>query len=154
MASTAPPGGAQSQPQSTSPNEAPLSWEGDKMCVPIFLTQHIQVCSATAVCSHRFNIYIYDYCHKRGFKKTARELLAEADIPADSKPPINARQGLLFEQVVYCPLLDFSDVFFSFLRWWSVFWVLFSAKANGNGTEDAMLYTQVCVRLLCLPKVG
>ncbi|KAJ6561156.1 hypothetical protein DFH09DRAFT_1160598 [Mycena vulgaris] len=78
-----------------------LSWEGDKM----------------------FNIYIYDYCYKRGFRKTARELLLEAEIPSDSTPPINARQGLLFE-------------------WWSVFWVLFTAKANGNGTEDAMLYTQ------------
>ncbi|KAJ7777344.1 hypothetical protein B0H16DRAFT_1406966 [Mycena metata] len=78
-----------------------LSWEGDKM----------------------FNIYIYDYCYKRGFRKTAQELLNEAEIPPESTPPINARQGLLFE-------------------WWSVFWVLFTAKANGNGTEDAMLYTQ------------
>jgi hypothetical protein len=47
--------------------------------------------------SSRFNIYIYDYCHKRGYKKTARELLAEASIPPDSHPPIDARQGLLFE---------------------------------------------------------
>lgn len=69
-----------------------------------------------------FNIYIYDYCFKRGYKKTARELLQEADIPHDSKPPINARQGLLFE-------------------WWSVFWVLFTAKANGHGSDDAMVYT-------------
>lgn len=69
-----------------------------------------------------FNIYIYDYCFKRGFRKTARELLAEADIPADSTPPINARQGLLYE-------------------WWSVFWVLFQAKSNAQGgTEDAQLY--------------
>lgn len=45
----------------------------------------------------RFNIYIYDYCHKRGFKKTAKELLSEADIAPESTPPINARQGLLFE---------------------------------------------------------
>jgi hypothetical protein len=47
----------------------------------------------------RFNIYIYDYCNKRGFRKTARELLAEAEIPPDSAPPINAKQGLLFESV-------------------------------------------------------
>ncbi|KAJ7582260.1 hypothetical protein C8J56DRAFT_245729 [Mycena floridula] len=79
----------------------PLSWEGDKM----------------------FNIYIYDYCSKRGFKRTAKELLAEAEIPSESTPPINARQGLLFE-------------------WWSVFWVLFTAKANGHGPDDAMIYTQ------------
>ncbi|PFH50938.1 hypothetical protein AMATHDRAFT_143735 [Amanita thiersii Skay4041] len=77
MASTAPAGAAQPLPQPSIPNDGSLSWEGDRM----------------------FNIYIYDYCHKRGFKKTARELLQEADIPADSKPPINARQGLLFESV-------------------------------------------------------
>ncbi|KAJ7156845.1 hypothetical protein C8R43DRAFT_997399 [Mycena crocata] len=88
-------------PGDPSAASQPLSWEGDKM----------------------FNIYIYDYCYKRGFRKTARELLLEAEIPSDSTPPINARQGLLFE-------------------WWSVFWVLFTAKANGNGTDDAMLYTQ------------
>ncbi|KAK0215003.1 hypothetical protein IW262DRAFT_1404295 [Armillaria fumosa] len=102
MSSVPPPGSAQSVPpplDQSSP--AQLSWEGDKM----------------------FNIYIYDYCYKRGFRKTARELLAEAEIPPESQPPINARQGLLFE-------------------WWSVFWVLFTAKANGHGTEDAMIYTQ------------
>ncbi|KAJ7282027.1 hypothetical protein C8J57DRAFT_88536, partial [Mycena rebaudengoi] len=97
MAAVAPVPSQPADPQAS----LPLSWEGDKM----------------------FNIYIYDYCYKRGFRKTARELLQEAEIPPDSTPPINARQGLLFE-------------------WWSVFWVLFTAKANGNGTEDAMLYTQ------------
>ncbi|KAJ3905995.1 hypothetical protein F5879DRAFT_689872 [Lentinula edodes] len=81
--------------------QSPLSWEGDRM----------------------FNIYIYDYCFKRGFRKTARELLLEADLPPESQPPINARQGLLFE-------------------WWSVFWVLFTAKASGNGSDDALIYTQ------------
>lgn len=45
----------------------------------------------------RFNIYIYDYCHKRGFLKTAQELLTEAELPPDATPPINAKQGLLFE---------------------------------------------------------
>ncbi|KIK57032.1 hypothetical protein GYMLUDRAFT_173362 [Collybiopsis luxurians FD-317 M1] len=71
--------------RSTMQNDSPslLSWEGDKM----------------------FNIYIYDYCFKRGFRKTAQELLLEADIPPDSQPPINARQGLLFEYAI----LDFSD---------------------------------------------
>ncbi len=49
------------------------------------------------VCVHRFNIYIHDYCSKRGFRKTARELMQEAEIAADAAPPINARQGLLFE---------------------------------------------------------
>jgi hypothetical protein len=53
----------------------------------------------------RFNIYIYDYCSKRGFKQTAQHLMTEAEIPPDAKPPINARQGLLFEYVhTICPL--------------------------------------------------
>ncbi|THH28681.1 hypothetical protein EUX98_g5500 [Antrodiella citrinella] len=82
-----------------TPPSTPVSWDGDRM----------------------FNIYIYDYCLKRGYSKTARELLGEADIPADSQPPINAKQGLLFE-------------------WWSVFWVLFTAKSSGTGSEDALLY--------------
>ncbi|KAF5379411.1 hypothetical protein D9615_006498 [Tricholomella constricta] len=102
MATVSQPGPAQQQPPSQTDNSPPaLSWEGEKM----------------------FNIYIYDYCFKRGFRKTARELMVEAEIAPDPTPPINARQGLLFE-------------------WWSVFWVLFTAKANGNGTEEAMLYTQ------------
>ncbi len=51
----------------------------------------------TCTLSRRFNIYIYDYCMKRGFTKTANELLMEAGIPPQSHPPINAKQGLLFE---------------------------------------------------------
>ncbi|KAI8985655.1 hypothetical protein BD414DRAFT_537151 [Trametes punicea] len=82
-------------------DQSPLLWEGDRM----------------------FNIYIYDYCMKRGFHKTANELMVEAAIPPQSQPPINAKQGLLFE-------------------WWSVFWVLFTAKSTGTGPEDALLYTQ------------
>ncbi|TBU56773.1 hypothetical protein BD310DRAFT_823001 [Dichomitus squalens] len=78
-----------------------LQWDGDRM----------------------FNIYIYDYCIKRGFRRTASELQQEASIPATAQPPINAKQGLLFE-------------------WWSVFWVLFTAKSNGAGPEEALLYTQ------------
>ncbi|KAJ3793347.1 hypothetical protein GGU11DRAFT_412958 [Lentinula aff. detonsa] len=102
MSSASQPGPSHSSAQN-DPNypQSPLSWEGDRM----------------------FNIYIYDYCFKRGFQKTARELLIEADLPPESQPPINARQGLLFE-------------------WWSVFWVLFTAKASGNGSEDALIYTQ------------
>ncbi|TEB21951.1 hypothetical protein FA13DRAFT_1642048 [Coprinellus micaceus] len=59
---------------STAPQE-PLNWDGDRM----------------------FNIYIYDYCWKRGFRKTARELMYEADLPEQAQPPIDAKQGLLFE---------------------------------------------------------
>lgn len=48
---------------------------------------------------YRFNVYIHDYFVKRGFHKAAKELVAEADIANDPPPPINARQGFLFECV-------------------------------------------------------
>ncbi|KAH9971663.1 hypothetical protein BGW80DRAFT_429398 [Lactifluus volemus] len=99
-----PPGSSSasgSQPPSMPPNSDQITWEGDKM----------------------FNIYILDYCKKRGYHKTASQLVAEAEILPESKPPINAQQGLLFE-------------------WWSVFWVLFQAKNSGNGSDDAILYTK------------
>jgi len=95
MASAPPPPQPIMPPQPSQhlpdPSASPLSWEGDKMCVLPF-------CLFFLAHPHsRFNIYIYDYCHKRGFKKTAKELLNEANIAPESTPPINARQGLLFE---------------------------------------------------------
>ena len=45
----------------------------------------------------RFNIYIHDYCEKRGYTKTADALREEAGVEKDGGPPINAKQGLLFE---------------------------------------------------------
>ncbi|KAK7445115.1 hypothetical protein VKT23_014983 [Stygiomarasmius scandens] len=107
MSSAPPPGALQASNSANDqdPSANSLSWEGDRM----------------------FNIYIHDYCHKRGYRKTAQELMREADLGPDPHPPIDARQGLLFE-------------------WWSVFWVLFTAKANGSATgpngDDAVLYTQ------------
>ncbi|EIW75149.1 hypothetical protein CONPUDRAFT_140130 [Coniophora puteana RWD-64-598 SS2] len=97
------PGSSSSVPPQQDHDTAilPVSWEGDSM----------------------FNLYIFDYCTKRGFTKTARELFQEAKLSSDSVPPINARQGLLFE-------------------WWTVFWALFTAKSSGTGTDDAMVYTQ------------
>ncbi|KAG6909794.1 hypothetical protein DXG01_015287 [Tephrocybe rancida] len=100
MATAPPPGPAQPTPPQLDNSPQSLSWEGEKMSVVSPLS-----------------------VHPRGFRKTARELMAEAEISPDSNPPINARQGLLFE-------------------WWSVFWVLFTAKANGHGSDEAMLYTQ------------
>ncbi|THG96865.1 hypothetical protein EW145_g7704, partial [Phellinidium pouzarii] len=78
-----------------------VQWDGDRM----------------------FNIYIWDYCTKRGYSKTARELAEEAKLSPNPRPPIDAKQGLLYE-------------------WWSVFWVLFSAKSSNSGSEDAMVYIQ------------
>lgn len=123
---------------STQNDPQALSWEGDRM----FVLSIFAPCISPLILL-RFNIYIYDYCFKRGFRKTARELLVEADIPAESQPPINAKQGLLFEYAIslwICPSAHYSTC----SRWWSVFWVLFTAKASGNGSEDALLYTQVC----------
>ena len=69
-------------------------------CNPSFRLFHLSLTPP----SPRFNIYILDYCKKRGYRKTANELVIEADISPDSKPPINAQQGLLFEFVFPCPL--------------------------------------------------
>ncbi|TFY73034.1 hypothetical protein EWM64_g10978, partial [Hericium alpestre] len=74
MATGAPPAQPAQTPTETSPTSASLSWEGERM----------------------FNIYIYDYCLKRGFSKTANQLAEESGIPRESQPPIDARQGLLF----------------------------------------------------------
>ncbi|PPQ79826.1 hypothetical protein CVT25_002980, partial [Psilocybe cyanescens] len=139
MAAHPPPlasGPQQSSPMQTdtSGSSTQLSWEGDKM----------------------FNIYIYDYCFKRGFRNTARELMAEAEIVSDPTPPINARQGLLFECapiLFFLPPLSsplpwktnlFLYLFFTF-RWWSVFWVLFQAKSNGGGNDDGLVYINVSI---------
>ena len=102
MAAVALPGPTQSPP---SQNEIPgalntLSWEGDKMYV---LKMPLSDTYLTRMPCKRFNIYIYDYCFKRGFRKTARELLLEAEIAPDATPPIDARQGLLFESVFPYP---------------------------------------------------
>jgi hypothetical protein len=68
--------------------------------------------------------------------------MAEAEIPAESQPPINAKQGLLFEYVFLKPSCQCVRLYV-FYRWWSVFWVLFTAKSSGSGSDDAILYTQV-----------
>ncbi|TFY53976.1 hypothetical protein EVJ58_g9139 [Rhodofomes roseus] len=79
------------------------------------------------VAAYRFNIYIHDYCVKHGYIDTAQALMREAGIQDAATPPINAKQGLLFE-------------------WWNVFWVLFTAKSqisnHNQGSEDALIYLQ------------
>ncbi|KLO11506.1 hypothetical protein SCHPADRAFT_941990 [Schizopora paradoxa] len=50
-----------------------------------------------------FNIYIWDYCNKRGYKKTCQDLQEEAKLGNEFHPPIDAKQGLLYE----CVLLPF-----------------------------------------------
>ena len=47
--------------------------------------------------SFRFNIYIWDYCVKRGYNNTARELIAEAKLESNPARPIDAKKGLLYE---------------------------------------------------------
>lgn len=111
MAAVALPGPTQAPP---SQNEIPgalntLSWEGDKMYVLTLLFNDTYLTRIFLL--KRFNIYIYDYCFKRGFRKTARELLLEAEIAPDATPPIDARQGLLFESVFpyLRPFFSFAD---------------------------------------------
>lgn len=70
-----------------------------------------------------FNVYVHDYCMKRGFLKTAAEFRKEAHL-SDTPPPIQTKQGFIFE-------------------WWSVFWVTFDAKTRGDSAAEAtLLYIQ------------
>lgn len=75
------------------PSPTDLNWDGDRM----YVVNALALIAAHPLRLPRFNIYIIDYCQKRGFSKTAQQLADEADIPVDSQPPINAKQGLLFE---------------------------------------------------------
>lgn len=76
-----------------------LSWEGDRMYVANIYS-YLSSFIIFQILFYRFNIYIYDYCFKRGYRETARALVNEADLRNDTLPPINAKQGLLFECVL------------------------------------------------------
>ncbi|KAI0923532.1 hypothetical protein AcV5_009047 [Taiwanofungus camphoratus] len=81
----------------SAPGSPPV-WDGDRM----------------------FNIYLHDYFQKRGFHKAASQLLAEADILEGSIPPINAKEGLLFE-------------------WWSAFWTCFRRATQPTQRQGQQL---------------
>jgi hypothetical protein len=67
----------------------------------------------------RLHLYIHDYLIKRGLCNTASSLHSEAQMlpsgQSDSKPPIDAPQGFLYE-------------------WWSIFWDMFSQT---SGTRES-----------------
>lgn len=73
------------------------------------------------------DLYIVDYLSKRGFSASAQSLVNESNLQ-ETKVPIDARQGLLYE-------------------WWTVFWELFSARHNDDGARDAKVYVQVRPRV-------
>lgn len=81
----------------------------------------------------RLNVYIYDYCRKRNFQQSARAFFLEAQVPAETIVPIDAPEGFLYE-------------------WWTVFWDVFSAKANKSGSREAVTY--VDVRMIFLLRNG
>lgn len=60
--------------------------------------------------------------------------------------------GRVYYLSTSCPLLYREQILMRIIarlsRWWSVFWVLFTAKSNGTGTEEALLYTQVRTNLI------
>jgi len=60
---------------------------------------------------------------KRGFEQSGQAFFSEANVPRDPVP-IDAPGGFLFE-------------------WWSVFWDVFSARANKQATKEAMHYVEV-----------
>ncbi|KAJ3196850.1 hypothetical protein HK101_007464 [Irineochytrium annulatum] len=95
-------GGAQQPPLKKT------GWESDKM----------------------LNIYIYDYCLKRGFINSANAFSTEAQVPHKVSVRIDAPEGFLYE-------------------WWTVFWDIFSARANSQngGTQQATAYVEHIQRL-------
>ena len=88
-----------SAPSSQGDPSVPLSlpapellWDGDKMFVGPVFNNFIAFLTLLL----RLHYYIYDYLFKRGYRKAASALMAEAKICPDT-PPINVRQGFLFE---------------------------------------------------------
>ena len=121
------------QPPPGPPSSEQITWEGDKMYAlssssPISLTTLPSFPPLLPPLS-RFNIYILDYCKKRGYHKTATQLVTEADIPPESKPPINAQQGLLFESVS-------SPIPFSFPS---------NSRATGGGVSSGFSFKRKTV---------
>ena len=45
----------------------------------------------------RLDLYIADYLAKRGYHQAAQQVIHEAGLGKDSKVPIDAPQGLLYE---------------------------------------------------------
>ncbi|KAF8874047.1 hypothetical protein CPB84DRAFT_1798013, partial [Gymnopilus junonius] len=88
---------------------------GRRQDVRVLLRLYCSSCCCIYDFFNRFNIYIYDYCHKRGFHKTASQLLVEAEITTDPIPPINAKQGLLFECVWFFFILSHPSSLLLFL---------------------------------------
>ena len=95
----------QSQPFPSNSDQT--TWDGDEMSASLLsLSFTLPTYPISRLTSRvflfplcRFNIFLLDYCKKRGYHKAASQLVTEADIPPESEPPINAQQGLLFESV-------------------------------------------------------
>ena len=87
--------GTASAPSPASSHATPLVWEHDKMWAGRVACAAVS--PGLSASPRRLNVYILDYFQKRGFAKSARELVEEAEI--ERKPPIDARQGLLYECV-------------------------------------------------------
>ena len=66
---------------------------------------------------------MHDYMVKNNFTQSAEIFFQEAGVPSDAVP-IDAPGGFIFE-------------------WWSVFWDVFSARANKQASKDAVLYVEV-----------
>jgi hypothetical protein len=82
------------------------TWDGSKMYASL-LSLSLPHPHHNFSSSLSFNIYVLDYLKKRGYHKTATQLVTEAHIPTGTKPPINAPEGLLFELIPsFLPLLS------------------------------------------------
>lgn len=94
-----PSASASSDPSSSTED---LNWDDDKWSVLFAYSSSLRLIILfsylISLCvSFRFNVYIWDYCVKRGYSNTARGLVEEAKLGPNPRPPIDAKQGLLYE---------------------------------------------------------
>jgi hypothetical protein len=89
----------------------------------------------------RLNLYIHDYLLKHRLPNAAAALSSEAGLN-ETRVPVEAPEGLLYESVI--PLVaNLADI----IRWWCVFWDVFTANKHLSGGQDgppaAASYTEV-----------
>ncbi|KAI9363371.1 hypothetical protein DFJ73DRAFT_509500 [Zopfochytrium polystomum] len=78
------------------------------------------------------NVYIYDYCVKRGFKDAAKAFAMESDL---------ARFRQDYPHIA-STLVDSAETFL--MEWWSSFWDLYSSKApRRSSAADRQILPQV-----------
>lgn len=62
-------------------------------------------------------LYVIDYCEKRKYTEAAASLRRDSGLPPASKPPMDSKEGLLYE-------------------WWICFWEIYTARLHPDKSSD------------------